>query len=75
MAIPASIDSLVQPKKVFAGVFDATTYALFTFGTLVFMIIGLFLPSVTKLKVAGVEMDKNAVDTVKASVSILAENG
>ena len=50
-----------------------TTYSLFTFGTLFFMIVGIFLPAITKLKVGGMELDKNAVDTVKTSPDILAE--
>jgi hypothetical protein len=50
-----------------------TTYSLFTFGTLFFMIVGIFLPAITKLKVGGMELDKNAVDTVKTSPDILAD--
>jgi tetratricopeptide (TPR) repeat protein len=48
-----------------------TTYSLFTFGTLFFMIVGLFLPAITKLKVGELELDKNAVDTVKTTPEIL----
>lgn len=49
------------------------TYATFTFGSLLFMIIGLFLPSITSIKLGSIQMDKAAVETVKASSRILTK--
>ena len=68
------IDDLSIATKVSSGQeISPTTYSLFTFGTLFFMIVGIFLPAITKLKVGGMELDKNAVDTVKTSPDILAD--
>jgi tetratricopeptide (TPR) repeat protein len=72
-SIASTAANLVTKSKVSAASgFDTTAYCLVTFGSLIFMIVGLFLPSITKLKVGSVEMDKNAVDTVKTSTSIVA---
>jgi tetratricopeptide (TPR) repeat protein len=37
-------------------------YALLTFGSLLFMVVGLYLPQILKLKVAGIELEKSSVD-------------
>lgn len=37
-------------------------YALLTFGSLLFMVVGLYLPQILKLKVAGIELEKSSID-------------
>ena len=37
-------------------------YALLTFGSLLFMVVGLYLPQILKLRVAGIELEKSSVD-------------
>lgn len=37
-------------------------YALLTFGSLLFMVVGLYLPQILKLKVAGIELEKSSLD-------------
>jgi tetratricopeptide (TPR) repeat protein len=37
-------------------------YSLLTFGSLMFMVIGLYLPQILKLKVAGIELEKSSID-------------
>jgi tetratricopeptide (TPR) repeat protein len=39
-------------------------YALLSFGALIFMIAGLYLPQILKLKVAGIQLEKSAVDQI-----------
>jgi tetratricopeptide (TPR) repeat protein len=53
----------LPPKS---AVVDATVYAALTFGALVFMVAGLYLPKVLKLKVPGIELEKSSVDRVSA---------
>ncbi|HYF30250.1 MAG TPA: tetratricopeptide repeat protein [Chitinophagaceae bacterium] len=50
---------------------DSVSYISLTFGTLLFMIIGLFLPYIAKIKVGAIEMEKNAMETVKATSTII----
>jgi hypothetical protein len=72
LAVRMPIDDLAVATKVSGGQeISPTAYSLFTFGTLFFMIVGLFLPAITKLKVGELELDKNAVDTVKTTPEIL----
>ena len=42
-------------------------YSLMSFGSLAFMVAGFYLPKILKLKVAGVELEKSAVDQVAVS--------
>jgi tetratricopeptide (TPR) repeat protein len=49
-----------------SSVVDATVYIALTFGALVFMIAGLYLPKVLKLKVPGIELEKSSVERVSA---------
>ncbi|MFT3934600.1 MAG: tetratricopeptide repeat protein [Chitinophagaceae bacterium] len=46
------------------------SYGFFTFGALVFMVVGLFLKDITRLKLGSIEMDKNAVDNLSTSTSL-----
>jgi tetratricopeptide (TPR) repeat protein len=45
-------------------------YGFFTFGSLIFMVVGLFLGDITRLKVGSIQMDKNAVENVSTSISL-----
>jgi tetratricopeptide (TPR) repeat protein len=45
---------------------DAKVYIALTFGALVFMVAGLYLPKVLKLKVPGIELEKTSIDRVAA---------
>lgn len=47
---------------------DGVTYSFFTFGSLVFIVIGLYLPAISRIKLGAIEMEKVSVDTVKTSV-------
>ena len=52
------------PQK--SSVTDAKVYIAMTFGALLFMIAGLYLPNLRKLKVPGIELEKASVDRVSA---------
>ena len=45
-------------------------YVLQSFGSLIFMIAGLSLPQVLKLKVAGIEMEKSSMNQIKTSFNL-----
>ena len=47
-----------------------TSYGLFTFSSLVFIIIGFFLAEITKLKVGSIELEKSVLDTASTSHSL-----
>ena len=49
---------------------DAGSYLTMTFGSLVFLVIGLYLPQIMKLKVAGIEIEKSSVDQITTSGSL-----
>lgn len=49
-----------------SSVTEPAVYSLLTFGSLLFMIAGLYLPKVLKLKVGGIELEKAAIDQVSA---------
>jgi hypothetical protein len=53
---------IAHSKKDYIGY-----YALFTFGSLIFMVAGLYLPQILKLKVAGIELEKSSVDQITTS--------
>jgi hypothetical protein len=46
------------------------SYALLTFGSLIFMVAGLYLPQILKLKVGGIELEKKPVEQITTSVSL-----
>ncbi|MCX6152085.1 MAG: tetratricopeptide repeat protein [Ignavibacteriales bacterium] len=45
-------------------------YGFLTFASLIFMITGLYLPQILKLKVGGIELEKSAVDQIKTNVTL-----
>jgi len=47
-----------------------TSYGLFTFSSLIFLIIGFFLAEITKLKVGSIELEKSVLDTASTSPSL-----
>ncbi|MEQ8203118.1 MAG: tetratricopeptide repeat protein, partial [Smithellaceae bacterium] len=49
---------------------DAGVYALLTFGSLIFMVAGFYLPQLLKLKVGGIEIEKTPVEQVSTSMSL-----
>ena len=49
---------------------DVGSYALLTFGSLIFVVAGLYLPQILKLKVAGIELEKKPVEQITTSVSL-----
>ncbi len=49
---------------------DVGSYALLTFGSLVFMVAGLYLPQILKLKVGGIELEKKPVEQIATSASL-----
>ena len=51
----------VKPVQNFPEL-DGGYYALLTFGSLLFMVVGLYLPQILKLRVAGIELEKSSVD-------------
>ncbi|MBI3660217.1 tetratricopeptide repeat protein [Candidatus Acetothermia bacterium] len=44
---------------------DAVGYSLLIFGSLLFMVAGLYLPHIQKLKVWGIELEKGSVDQIR----------
>src|SRR5207302_6568763 len=57
--------STIQFKPI-----DATTYATITFSSLIFIVIGLYLANISKLKVGTIELEKTTTDTISNSVSL-----
>jgi tetratricopeptide (TPR) repeat protein len=45
-------------------------YALLSFGALIFMVAGLYLPQILKLKVAGIQLEKSAVEQITTSSTL-----
>ena len=39
-------------------------YAVLTFGALIFMVAGLYLPQILKLKVAGIQLEKSSAEQI-----------
>ena len=48
----------------------SAAYGTMTFGSLIFMIAGLYLPKVLKLKVGAIELEKGAVEQISAPTSL-----
>jgi hypothetical protein len=49
---------------------EVSWYALLTFGALLFLIAGTYLPQLTRFKVAGLELDKAAVERAELPRSV-----
>ncbi len=49
---------------------NAAAYISLTFGTLVFMVVGFYLPQILKLKIAGIELEKSPVTQVTTTRSL-----
>lgn len=49
---------------------DTGYYALLSFGAIVFMVAGLYLPKVLKLKVGAIELEKGAVEQISTPTSL-----
>jgi hypothetical protein len=59
--------AFVLPRTVLDGArIDYTPYGALTFGALAFIVAGLSLPKLLKLKVPGIELQKSAADQVSA---------
>jgi tetratricopeptide (TPR) repeat protein len=57
------VPELREPLKV-------ASYITLTFGSLIFVVVGLFLPEIQKLKGAGIELEKGAVTQISPSGSL-----
>jgi hypothetical protein len=55
-----------QPQKPI----DVASYIGLTFGSLIFLVVGLFLPEIQKLKGAGIELEKSAVTQISTPGSL-----
>ncbi|MEP7144698.1 MAG: tetratricopeptide repeat protein [Ferruginibacter sp.] len=49
---------------------DDATYVAATFGSLIFIVIGLYLSNISKLKVGTIELEKATTDTIATSLSL-----
>ena len=49
---------------------DTASYIALTFGSLIFVVVGLFLPEIQKLKGAGIELEKSTVTQISTSASL-----
>ena len=49
---------------------DTASYIALTFGSLIFVVVGLFLPEIQKLKGAGIELEKSTVTQISTSGSL-----
>lgn len=49
---------------------DSTIYISLTFGTLIFMVVGLYLGNISKLKVGAIELEKTTADTIATSPNL-----
>jgi tetratricopeptide (TPR) repeat protein len=49
---------------------DAASYIVLTFGSLIFVVVGLLLPEIQKLKGVGFELEKSSVTQISASESL-----
>ncbi|MFZ0390751.1 MAG: tetratricopeptide repeat protein, partial [Calditrichia bacterium] len=49
---------------------DATFYGLLTFGALIFMVAGLYLQEITRLKFGTIELEKSSVDQITTSSTL-----
>jgi len=57
-------------------VMEIYQYALLSFGSLIFMVAGLYLPQILKLKVGGIELEKSSVDQISgAGVGVRGDTG
>lgn len=69
--VPSSIILALGQSSFFFGrpnnSINIGSYMILTFGSLVFMVIGLYLPQILKLKVAGIELEKSSVNQITTS--------
>lgn len=56
-------------------VMSESHYALLTFGSIIFMIAGLSLPELLKIKIAGVELEKSSIEQVQPFSSLGISKG
>jgi hypothetical protein len=56
---------LGRPKPI-----DAAPYIGLTFGALIFVVVGLFLPQIQKIKGAGIEIEKSSITQITTSGTI-----
>lgn len=69
--LPAS--AIKNDKIIVKENISEVAYGLFTFGSLLFMVVGLFLRDITRLKVGSIEMDKNAADNVSVTQPLVSK--
>ena len=62
LALAQSCFFLGRPKPI-----EATPYIALTFGALIFVVVGLFLPQIQKIKGAGIEIEKSSVTQITTS--------
>ena len=60
----------IQVSEVEFEPIDSTIYISLTFGTLIFMVVGLYLGNISKLKVGAIELEKTTSDTISTSSSL-----
>jgi hypothetical protein len=58
-----------KSSKIFQGMSESH-YVLLTFGSLIFMIAGLSLPELLKIKIAGVELEKSTIQQTQPFSSL-----
>lgn len=73
----AQVDFFFAGQELLGIKFSATRkldnagyYAVLTFGSLLFMVAGLYLPKVLKLKVGTIELEKSTVEQISTPVSL-----
>ncbi|HUW67644.1 MAG TPA: tetratricopeptide repeat protein, partial [Candidatus Nanoarchaeia archaeon] len=59
--------SLGQVGFFYYNMISVEYYILLTFGYLLFMVVGLYLPQILKLKVGSIELEKSTVDQIRTS--------
>ncbi len=69
LVLSLTVFGLAQYRFLTAG-WDGATYLALTFGSLAFVVISFYLPELLKLKVAGIELEKSAVDQTRMSASL-----
>jgi superkiller protein 3 len=71
LAMSAFVFVLVQISFLRKGMFhDLAFYVPVTFGSIILMIAGFYLPRLLKLKVAGIELEKSSVDQITSAGSV-----
>lgn len=65
-----AVKSTFKPEAAPPEAMGAGYYALLSFGSLIFMVAGFYLPQILKLKVAGIELEKSSVDQITTTGSL-----